>query len=217
MTSPISGNQNFTGIRSGSNVFSTITANQIRGDNLEVGLITGTNNYPGLGKLKQVIGYAPIGFNTTGVGSGVFLNRGAGLNAATDSTNVQLLTLPQDCTVVQVNLTNNGTPITNATGTYDICLQAWSATPLTAAAANAAIPNSAITNAMNAEAINGRGGGLIIGSGTQAVIGVATGAVASQVGAKGDASNPTYIGCLVQTNANTTGDMAVRITYLDPN
>lgn len=154
---------------------------------------TGRLHRAGLGKLKQVIGYAPIGFNTTGVGSGVFLNRGAGLNAATDSTDVQLLTLPQDCTVLQVNLTNNGTPITNATGTYDIALQAWSATPLTAAAANAAIANAAITSAMNAEAINGRGGGLIIGSGTQAVIGVATGAVASQVGAKGDAANATYL------------------------
>lgn len=168
-----------------------------------------TNVFPGLGTLKQIVGYVPndqnesVRFNNLAAGNGLFLNKVPAAAAAKVLDAPQLLILPKDSIVVGARVTNNGGANVNA-GTYDIGIQAFTTGAPTAKNLFADVP---------AASVNAAGGALVGGAASQDTLGTA-GVLQNGVGPTTLLNDKVSV--LVKGLNNTAGDMAVAIDYIQP-
>lgn len=162
------------------------------------------NVFPGLGTLKQVVGYAPTSFIGTRANEGFFLNRVPAAPVATVLDAPQLLILPKDSIVVGARVTNNGGEDVNNTTSYDIGIQEFTTSAPTA---------KNIFAGVTAASVNAAGGALVGGATSQDTLG--SGGVA-QSGVGPTILLTDKVSVLVKGANITTGDMAVVIDYIQP-
>lgn len=162
------------------------------------------NVFPGLGTLKQVVGYAPTSFIGTPQNGGFFLNRVPEAPVATVLDAPQLLILPKDSIVVGARVTNNGGGDVNNATSYDIGIQEFTTSVINANNIFAAVP---------AASVNATGGALVGGAISQNTLGSVG---VAQVGVGPTMLLTDKVSVLVKGAANTTGDMAVVIDYIQP-
>ena len=189
---------------------SVLDAVNLTTDNITVNTsLNQTNVFPGLGTLKQVVGYVPnnqnelVRFNNLVDGSGLFLNKVPAYAAAKVLDAPQLLILPKDSMVVGARVTNNGGVDVNAS-TYDIGVQAFTTGAPTANNLFADVP---------AASVNAAGGALVGGAASQDTLGTA-GVLQNGVGPTTLLNDKVSV--LVKGANNTSGDMAVVIDYIQP-
>lgn len=219
---PVNGNANFITVTNKANQVEVLDVSRIKvtdllGGNATLNSLANVTAVPGLGTLKTVVGYAPTGFNVTPSGSGVFLNTTENQAPALVSTDQGLLVLPTGAVILSMRVTNNGTAITGAGANFDIATQAWTATAT-------AVTGERLVNDMTLATVNSAGGGLC-----SALVGaILTGGAAGNLGEQGIAfpagaadgpfvvvAGAQHVGVLVNTTSLTTGDMAVRVEYLE--
>lgn len=205
MSNAIAGNNNFTKVE---NVSGSLSVSEAKVSTLDVegtvslGLLVHRNERPGLGSIRQVVGYAPIGFATAAEDSIMFLNVKPQSPVATSVNSPQLLLLPVGAKVVGAVVTNNGKTISNSgTATYDITAEVWSASP----SANGNIANNMTLNTINLV------GHVGFGHPTSSDLGTAGTQYKTTLSS---AANNTGVNVQTLGGSNTSGDLAVLINYL---
>lgn len=206
MATPIAGNQNYTKVDNIAAPVSTLNAGQLKVSTLEAGQVTAGLLHqefarPGLGSLRQAVAYAPSGFATAGASSVHFLNNSPNSAAATSASDPQLFLLPAGATVVDILLTNNGTTVAGGT-TFDLGTLVWTASPGALTGNLLTATTTALVNSAT---------GLRAGQSTAPT--AFGGLGAANVGVGPVAAN-TGLAVEVLGAANTSGDLAVLVTYM---
>ena len=208
---PVNGNGNFVKVLNKAGQIEQLDASDaqvttVTSETVTSQLYRDVLNVPGRGTLQSVVGYAPLGFGTTGLAAGVFLNVKEGLAAATTINDVQLLTLPAGAVILKVQATNNGTAITSGgAATFTVGVETFTATP----SDTSLLAASTLANVNNA-------GGVIAGAGLDGlgVAGAALGGAGVPRAGVTVVAGSANVGVLVGVAALTAGDFAVRIEYL---
>jgi len=213
-TNPIAGNQYFSIVQNSTAQFLkesavSMTTSYLTATNASVDYLTLT----GTRAINVVTGFAPIGFSTAGIASVTNLMRVPGVPAATVVTEPNLLHLPPGALVTRVVVTNNGTPVVGGTsftiGTKNSTL-------------SSALTNATTTNmvtAMLLATVNSTSGGSVGGitAVTELALGTAgQAATISSLAGQVQGAFDNLVAVTVNTSANTSGDLAVQITYINP-
>jgi hypothetical protein len=180
-------------ITASDGVINTLTANSVTTQHL-------AQNAPGDGigtTTYQITGYAPTGFSTLATNGIQFLNTAPNKPAATSLTSQFLLILPITSQIHRCELTNNGTVIAGAT-TFDLGNEAWTTAPTGVANLFAAVPLANVNYGVSV--------------GQVADTGFATTGTPIASVTIGTANNGVIVQALGANN--TTGDLALRITYV---
>ncbi len=122
------GNLAFRGVTNAAGQFQKLATADITASSAEIGLLDAyAQPFLGFNRITYV-GYVPTTFATAAVNSIYSLNKAPGLTTATALT---ALTLPALSVVINVRLTNNGTVITNSSGsaTYTMATGGLNAAP----------------------------------------------------------------------------------------
>lgn len=207
MATPIAGNNNFTKVENLAGSLTNLNVTDAKVNSLDVqgrasvGLLEQRNSFPGRGSLRQVVGYAPVGFSTAVVDTIQWLNVQPNSPAATAVTSSQLLLLPVGAQIVSAMVTNNGVTVTNTVlSFYDVSSEVWSAVPAATGNIASGVPLASVNLGAN---VGGAATSSALGSSGTSNEAVLAAAVANT-------------GVNVQTllGDNLTGDFAVLLTYL---
>ena len=123
---PIAGNDSFTKVANLAGQLSDLSVGEVTALNVKSLVAESVSSSLGPQVTQvTVLGYAPSDFGTNAVGTAP-LNTQPGQARATDSSDINLLTLPEAATVTAVELSNNGTTITSAGApTFDLSVGAF--------------------------------------------------------------------------------------------
>ena len=201
---PVAGNNGFQKIENSASHFSELNVSSSQVVDLNAQSVTTrvlNQSLEGLGTLYQVVGYAPSSFATAAAGSVLFLNNSQNSTDATSANDSRLLVLPENARVVSAVVTNNRTNVVGAAD-FDVGLEAWSDAPTG--------DNSVFDGVSLADVNSGSFVGSLLGA--AAPLGLGSPGIALNVGAALGADSGVCV--TVNTSPNTSGDLAVTVTYL---
>lgn len=227
----MAGNENFTLVENSAGVLQNLQTTSEQSVESKIQKLTVydenfAKEVVGLGTIYTVTGYAPDNFGTTGGGHGVFLNRVPKGPAATSATADQLLLLPNGATIIGMRITNNGTTITgNAGSSLNIDCQDWTETSNAVGGSRLALQTPTGANGTTGEprGVNSAAGvkfwpanftasGMTLGSAGQdqgsTYLSKADSVVVTE--------STRHVGVLVNSQALTAGDLAVKLWYIAP-
>lgn len=202
---PVIGNDGFQRVKNSTEQLNELNLINGRVVELSAGTVTTrllNQAVVGLGTLRKVVGYAPVGFATAATNQVFYLNNSPASVAATALTNSQLLLLPTGARIVNVTVTNNGTTVVGGT-TFDLGTEEWNSGG-----------GTGTSNLLAGATLASINSGVTAGNELAAVAPVALGTSGVSLAPLSAVPANTGVSIQVLGSPNTAGDVAVTITYL---